>query len=240
MEMGWEVIGVTRRNIDNHEACTKVITNAQQTIEDAKALAELGADLVYLNAGAIEKEIGDMGQPLSQVTIDITNVNYTFPAVYALEAEKTAGKPMDIIVIGSIADGSPSCFGPVYHASKIAIHYFIQGTAPILSFSNPNIKLRLYKPGAIYGPLSWAPVNRLNGKGHKVRAKRCESAPKADRVAKHIEKFRKSGKMITKWDEPISFLFLKLFFAIAPNAYYKLQNIAWRKASKFAEKVVEE
>jgi short-subunit dehydrogenase len=140
---------------------------------------------------------------------------------------------MDIIGIGSIADGSPSAFGPVYHASKVALHYFIQGASPILGYSNPNIRLRLYRPGAIHGPLSWAPVNRLNEKGHKLRAKRCDSAPSAEKVARHIEKFQKSSKWVTNYDEPVSFKFLKFFYALAPNLYCRMQHWAWKRASKF-------
>lgn len=86
---------------------------------------EIDPDLVFLNAGVIEKEIGTMGEPLPEVTQSITTINYTFPAVFALEATKSAEKPMDIIAINSIADGSPSAFGPVYHASKVALHYFV-------------------------------------------------------------------------------------------------------------------
>ena len=233
LEKGWQVLGVTRKEIQDHPSCSKIVTNPQKTIDDAKSLAELQPDLVYLNAGAIETEVGPMGEPLSEAINVLTTVNYTFPATFALEAAKIAEKPMDVICIGSIADGSPSCFGPLYHASKIAIHYFVQGTAPILKHANENLRLRLYRPGAIYGPLSWAPVNRLNKKGHKIRAKRCESAPQAIEVAEHIDEFRLSNKGIVKYDEPLSFKFLKLFFALAPNLYLKIQHFAWRKTSKF-------
>jgi NAD(P)-dependent dehydrogenase (short-subunit alcohol dehydrogenase family) len=234
MNRGWRVLGVTRQHLETHEACQEVVPNAQKSTDDAKALLEIDPDLVYLNAGAIEKEIGAMGEPLSDVTQSITAINYTFPAVFALEAANCATRPLDIIAIGSIADGSPSAFGPVYHASKVALHYFIQGTGPILGHANPHIKLRLYRPGAIHGPLSWAPVNRLNEKGHKVRAKRCNSAPSGDKVALHIEKFQKSNKWITNYDEPLSFRFLKLFYALAPNAYCRMQHWVWRRASKFS------
>jgi NAD(P)-dependent dehydrogenase (short-subunit alcohol dehydrogenase family) len=230
---GWDVYGVTRQSLEQHPACSRVVTNRQTTIDDARTLLEIDPDLVYLNAGAIEKEIGDMGEPLAEVTQSITTINYTFPAVFALEAAQTAGKPLDIIAIGSIADGSPSAFGPVYHASKVALHYFVQGTSPILGYANPHIKLRLYRPGAIHGPLSWAPVNRLNAKGHKVRAKRCESAPPADKVARHIDKFQQSRKWVANYDEPISFKLLKFFYALAPNQYCRMQHWAWRRASKF-------
>ncbi len=233
LKRGWDVYGVTRQAIARHPACSHVVTNHQRSTDDALDLLRIAPDLVYLNAGAIEKEIGAMGEPLSEVTQTITTINYTFPAVFALEATKSAQRPMDIIAIGSIADGSPSAFGPVYHASKVALHYFVQGTSPILRYSNPNIKLRLYRPGAIHGPLSWAPVNRLNEKGHKVRAKRCNGAPPADKVALHIEKFQKSSKWVTNYDEPISFKLLKFFYALAPNQYCRMQHWAWRRASKF-------
>lgn len=233
LQRGWQVYGVTRQPLATHPACTQVVTNDQAGISDALSLLTFDPDLVFLNAGAIEKEIGRMGEPLAETTQSITTINYTFPAVFALEATKAATKPMDIIAIGSIADGSPSAFGPVYHASKVALHYFIQGTSPILGLSNPNIKLRLYRPGAIHGPLSWAPVNRLNEKGHNMRAKRCNSAPTADKVALHIEKFQKSNRWVTNYDEPISFKLLKFFYALAPNQYCRMQHWAWRRASKF-------
>ncbi|MDJ0784422.1 MAG: SDR family NAD(P)-dependent oxidoreductase [Desulfosarcinaceae bacterium] len=233
LQRGWTVFGVTRQTMAQHAACSQVVTNLQDGTDDAAALLELQPDLVYLNAGAIEKEIGEMGEPLPELTQSITTINYTFPAVFALAASKTARKPMDIIAIGSIADGSPSAFGPVYHASKVALHYFIQGTSPILGTANPNIKLRLYRPGAIHGPLSWAPVNRLNDKGRTVRAKRCNNAPPAEKVALHIEKFQKSRKWVTNYDEPISFKLLKFFYALAPNQYCRMQHWAWRRASRF-------
>jgi NAD(P)-dependent dehydrogenase (short-subunit alcohol dehydrogenase family) len=232
-QRGWEVYGVTRQSIERLDACTHVVTNAQTSIADALELLTIEPDLVYLNAGAIEKQIGEMGEPLAELTQSITTINYTFPAVFALEAAKIAAKPVDIIAIGSIADGSPSAFGPVYHASKVALHFFIQGTSPILGHANPNIRLRLYRPGAIHGPLSWAPVNRLNDKGRTLRAKRCNNAPPAEKVARHIEKFQQSDKWVTNYDEPISFKLLKFFYALAPNQYLRMQHWAWRRASKF-------
>ena len=230
---GWTVYGVTRKPLESHPACDHVITNEQKSIDDVNALLAAYPDLVFLNAGAIEKEIGPMGEPLSDVTLSMTNINYTFPAIFSLEAAKAATRPMDIIAIGSIADGSPSAFGPVYHASKIALHYFIQGTGPILNHANPNIRVRLYRPGAIYGPLSWAPVNRLNERGYKIRAKRCENAPSANKVALAVARFQEGKKLVACYDEPIGFKFLKFFFALSPNLYYKLQFWAWRNACKF-------
>ena len=88
LQRGWEVYGVTRQPLDQLEACTHVVTNAQTRIADAVALLDIDPDLVYLNAGAIEKEIGKMGEPLSELTESITTINYTFPAVFALEAAK--------------------------------------------------------------------------------------------------------------------------------------------------------
>ncbi len=234
MKRGWTVCGVTRQAARHNDVCHEWITSAQESVEDARALLKTAPDLVYLNAGAIEKEIGPMGEPLPGVTRSITTINYTFPALFALEAAQTAQKNLDIIAIGSIADGSPSAFGPVYHASKAALHFFVQGTGPILGHANPHIKLRLYRPGAIHGPLSWAPVNRLNEKGHKVRARRCNNAPSADRVALHIEKFQNSSRWIAHYDEPVSFKFLKFFFALAPNTYCRMQHWVWRRASKFS------
>lgn len=233
MQRGWDVFGVTRKPIETHPACSQVITNAQGSTSDAVALLAIEPDLVFLNAGAIEKEIGEMGEPLPEWTQSITTINYTFPAVFALEAAKRAQKQLDIIAIGSIADGSPSAFGPVYHASKVALRYFVQGTSPILGYANPHLRLRLYRPGAIHGPLSWSPVNRLNDMGRHVRARRCNNAPPAEKVARHIEKFQRSDRWVTHYDEPISFKLLKIFYTLAPNQYCRMQHWAWRRASKF-------
>ncbi len=175
-----------------------------------------------------------MGVPLTSVTESITRVNYTFPAVLSLEAAQLErNRPLDIIAIGSIADGSPSCFGPVYHASKIALHYFISGVGPIVHNANRNIRLRLYRPGAIKGPLSWAPVNRLNEKGYKIRAKRCDAAPEGHVVARTIARWIDGNEWVGTYEEPFSFKIFKWLFALAPNLFYKLQLLGWRKGSKF-------
>ncbi|MGF1525580.1 MAG: SDR family NAD(P)-dependent oxidoreductase, partial [Candidatus Competibacterales bacterium] len=229
---GWRVLGVTRRELDHHEACSRVITSHQASEADARGLVALQADRVYLNAGQIEAEIGPQGQPLVSMTESITRINYLFPAFFTLIAAEEAQKPLDIVLIGSIADGSPSAFGPLYHASKIALHYFATGTGPILHSANPQVRVRLYRPGAIYGPLSWAPTNRLNERGYKIRAKRCESAPKAAEVAERVIRFTESRRWVGTYGEPLSFRFLKQLFIAAPNLYYRLQLLGWRKASK--------
>jgi NAD(P)-dependent dehydrogenase (short-subunit alcohol dehydrogenase family) len=216
------------------EAWSELHTSPQATAKQARALIELDPDLVILNAGQIETEIGPKGEPLVEQFQSINTVNYLFPSLVALEAAHSGRtRPLDIVAVGSIADGSPSCFGPLYHASKIAVHYFVSGVGPILSEANPNIRLRLYRPGVIKGPLSWAPVNRLNEKGYKIRAKRCESAPHPDRVARKVVEWIESGKAVGTYEEPFSFKIFKYLFALAPNLFYRLQVLGWRKGSKF-------
>lgn len=114
--------------------------------------------MVILCAGQIESEIGEMGLPLAEQTESIHRINAVFPSLVAIAAAETPHeKPLDVMAIGSIADGSPSSFGPVYHASKIALHYFYTGVGPIAHHANPRLRLRLHRPGAIQGPLSSAP-----------------------------------------------------------------------------------
>jgi hypothetical protein len=96
--------------------------------------------------------------------------------------------------------------------------------------------MRLYRPGAIKGPLAWAPVNRLNEKGYKIRKKRVESAPDAEKVARRIADWIEKGKQwIGTYDEPFSFRLLKLIHTLMPNLYYKIQMLAWKKGSKFVK-----
>ncbi|HEX05142.1 MAG TPA: SDR family NAD(P)-dependent oxidoreductase [Bacteroidetes bacterium] len=216
------------------EFLSELCTNEQQSGEDAQALLKYNPDLVILNAGQIETEIDPKGIPLTEMTESITRINYLFPALLALEASKLShDRILDIVAIGSIADGSPSAFGPVYHASKIALHYFFSGVGPIVYNANKNVRMRLYRPGAIKGPLSWAPVNRLNDKGYKIRAKRCESAPEANEVARTIARWIDGNEWIGTYKEPFSFKIFKWWFALAPNSFYRLQVFGWRKGSKF-------
>jgi short-subunit dehydrogenase len=231
---GWHVVGVSRKNELSGNFLSELCTNPQQSADDAQALLKYDADLIILNAGQIETEISEQGVPLTEMTESITNVNYVFPAILSLEASKIERiRQLDIIAIGSIADGSPSSFGPVYHASKIAIHYFFSGVGPIVNSANQNIRMRLYRPGAIKGPLSWAPVNRLNEQGYKIRAKRCNSAPESHEVARTIARWIDGNEWVGTYKEPFSFKVFKWFFALAPNAFYKLQILGWRKGSKF-------
>ena len=184
LQRGDEVIGISRRDGDPEEVASQIVASPQVSIEDAAQLATLDADVILLNAGAIETKIGEGGMPLSETTENLYQVNAVFPSLVAIEATKIErDRPLEIVLIGSIADGAPSAFGPVYHASKIAAHYFVAGVGPIAETANPRVRLRLYRPGAIHGPMSWAPVLRLNERGYKMRAKRCEKAPTADRVA---------------------------------------------------------
>jgi hypothetical protein len=96
------------------------------------------------------------------------------------------------------------------------------------------IRMRLYRPGAIKGPLAWTPVNRLNRKGYRIRKKRMDSAPEAEQVAKDIMLWIENGKSwVGTWNEPLSFRFFKHLHAMLPNFYYRVLMLGWRKGSKF-------
>lgn len=235
-QAGWSVTGVSRKGAPAPH-CDKHLANPQQSSEDARTLLAEDPDVLILNAGQIESEIGAGGLPLAEQTRSIYLVNAVFPslvAIAAAESETPRPRRLDVVCIGSIADGAPSSFGPVYHASKIAAHYFYTGVAPIASERDPNLRLRLYRPGAIQGPLSWAPVLRLNERGKKLRARRCESAPEARLVADKIASFIQGDAVIGTFDEPLSFRALRLLFALAPNLYARLQLTGWRRGSRFS------
>jgi NAD(P)-dependent dehydrogenase (short-subunit alcohol dehydrogenase family) len=232
---GDAVIGVTRHAGAKLEGCTEVVVNAQRSRADAEALLAPAPDLVVLCAGAIEDEVGATGLPLAETTRALYEINAIFPSLVALaaaERDPVQARPLDVVAIGSIADGMPSAFGPVYHASKIALHYFYQGVAPIAAAS--RVRLRVYRPGVIRGPLAWAPLLRLNERGRRLRARRCDGAPEAAEVARRIVRWIDGGAWIGGDREPLSFRALKLLFAIAPNLYARVQHLGWRKGSRFA------
>jgi NAD(P)-dependent dehydrogenase (short-subunit alcohol dehydrogenase family) len=231
---GDEVVGVTHREGVDVLHCDRLQYSAQQTIDDARALFDCDPDIVILNAGRIETEVGDGGLPLAEATQEIYRLNAVFPSLVALAAAKPLrSRRLDVVAIGSIADGSPSCFGPVYHASKAALHQFVAGTGPIVHAARPHVRIRLYRPGVIRGPLSWAPVLRLNERGRSVRARRCEGAPAAEVVARRIADWIDGDAWIGSDPEPLSFRILKLLHGLAPNAYARLQHLAWRRGSCF-------
>lgn len=236
-ERGWRVLGVTRRETLEGDFLDEAVTSKQETLEDVRALLDRDPDLILMNAGQIETEVGDDGMPLIEQMLQMNKVNYEFPAMLAIEAtsRKDLDHDLDIVMVGSIADGQPSCFGPVYHSTKIAIHYFVTGVGPIANHANPRVRIRLYRPGVIFGPLSWSPTIRLNEKATKVRARRCEAAPRPEVIAKRVAKFVDSKRWVRGDREPLSFQFLKFFHGLLPNTYYKLQRLAWRKASKYAD-----
>lgn len=236
-QRGWRVIGVSRKEFEG-DAFSELHVSPQESIEDARELLAYDPDLIILNAGQIETEIGPQGQPLTDMVESMNRVNYTWPAVLATEAShRSWSRPVDIIAIGSIADGAPSPFGPVYHSGKIALNYFWLGVGPIAYYaSGEKVRLRLYRPGAIKGPLAWAPINRLNEKGYKIRKKRVDGAPEADRVAADIAKWIDTGKgWVGTWDEPFTFRIFKHLHSFFPNLSYKAQMLGWRKGSKFVE-----
>lgn len=253
-EKGWHVIGVSRRAelAGRGDVYDTLHTSPQTSLEDARALLAVDAQLIILNAGQIETEIGEAGMPLLEQAEAMHLVNVHFPTMLALESANHAGpEPLDVVAIGSIADGSPSCFGPLYHATKISLNYVVTGVGPIVNRKNPRVRLRLYRPGVIYSPpppeleqgvtsgkglgLSWSPLLRLNERATRIRVKRCKRAPKPETIAKRVWRFCEGNKWISSDPEPISFKFLKYAHSFFPNSFYKLQTWAWGKGSRFAE-----
>ncbi|NEQ88307.1 MAG: NAD-dependent epimerase/dehydratase family protein, partial [Moorea sp. SIO2I5] len=109
---GWQVVGVTRQENLEGNFFNTLCVSQQQTLEDAQKLLEYDPDVIILNAGQIETEVGDGGVPLVEIVESMNRVNYSWPALVALEAAKLKReRPLDVVAIGSIADGSPSCFG---------------------------------------------------------------------------------------------------------------------------------
>jgi len=231
---GDEVVGVGRKATAAPSTCSVSLANAQLSSEDAARLLDLEPDRIFLCAGQIEDAVGPGGVPLASATEQILRVNSLFPSLLAIEAaSREWAKPIDIVAIGSIADGSPSAFGPIYHASKSALHHFVTGTGPILHAANPHVRLRLYRPGVIKGPLSWAPTVRLNERGRAIRARRCRRAPEASIVARRLLDWADGSDWVGSDPEPLSFRFLKLLWGLAPDLYYRLQMASWRRVSKF-------
>jgi hypothetical protein len=76
-------------------------------------------------------------------------------------------------------------------------------------------------------------VNRLNRKGYIIRAKRGNGAPHADVVADRFVRWIDSYKWVGTYEEPFSFKIFKWLFALALNAFYRLQRLGWLKGSKF-------
>lgn len=232
---GWSTVGVSRRADAKAEHCARLIASPQRTLEDARGLLACDPDVAILSAGQIETRLGPGGLPLPDEALAIYQVNTLFPSLFALAAaEREGGRALDVVAIGSIADGSPSAFGPVYHASKVALHHFYTGVGPIVEARDPRLRLRLYRPGVIRSPLSWAPAARLNERGRRVRARRCERAPEAAVVARRIADWIDGDARVGGDAEPLSFQALKLLFALAPDSYARLQRYGWRLASRFA------
>jgi NAD(P)-dependent dehydrogenase (short-subunit alcohol dehydrogenase family) len=231
---GDRVVGVTRRAGLQGDQFSELVTSPQQSVEDARGLLRRRPDLLILNAGQIETEVGAGGLPLVDSFYSLNTVNYLFPCLVALTAAyEVHDHDLQVVAVGSIADGSPSPFGPVYHSSKIALHYFFSSVAPIVAHLNPRVRLRLFRPGVIKGPLSWAPVNRLNQRGYRIRARRCERAPEGSVVAERLIRWIERGGSVGTSDEPLGFKLLKYAFALSPGLYCRLQAWAWRRGSQF-------
>lgn len=235
---GGSVVGVSRSDTFQAPWMEQLICSPQETVQDVDQLLDLDPDVIILNAGQIEREIGEKGEPMADHVNSINKVNYQWPCDVAMRAmQRRWTHPVDIIAIGSIADCCPSSFGPVYHSSKIALHYFWTGVGPIFYYgSEEKIRLRLYRPGAIMSDLAWAPVNRLipEGKGHQMRKKRVAGAPTGEQVATHFYSwYQKPDAWVGGWGEPFSFKALRSIFGSFPNLFYKMQRYAWRKQSRF-------
>lgn len=238
---GFEVVGVSHRVGTAANGCHRMVVCAQASEADAERLLELDPDILILNAARIESEVGPHGLPLADATREIFMLNAVFPSlVFARAGARGAPRRLDIVAIGSIADGSPSCFGPVYHASKTALHSFVTGAGPIVHAAQPNVRVRLYRPGVIRGPLSWAPVLRLNDRGRAIRARRCEGAPEASQIAERIVRFIEGDAWVGGDRAPLSFRALQLFHALAPDFYYRLQRIGWQRGSRFGDRATGE
>ncbi len=233
---GFEVVGVSHREAPSPGACHRMVRSAQTTSDDAERLLDLDPDILILNAARIETAIGPAGVPLSEATREIFALNAVFPAlVVAAAGIRGATRRLDLVAIGSIADGSPSCFGPAYHASKTALHSYVVGAGPIVHAAHPCVRVRLYRPGVVRGPLSWAPVLRLNARGAALRARRCRRAPEASVVAQRIVRWIEGDDWIGSDRAPLSFRALQALHAAAPDLYYRLQRLGWKRGSRFAE-----
>lgn len=238
---GFEVVGVSHREGTAANGRDRIVVCAQASEADADQLLALDPDVLILNAARIETEVGPRGLPLADATREIFALNAVFPSLVCARAgARGASRRLDIVAIGSIADGSPSCFGPVYHASKTALHSFVTGAGPIVHAAQPNVRVRLYRPGVIRGPLSWAPVLRLNDRGRAIRARRCEGAPEASQIAERIARFIEGDAWIGSERAPLSFRALQLFHALAPDLYYRLQRIGWQRGSRFGDRATGE
>ena len=231
---GFEVVGISHRAGAVSSCCDRILRSAQASESDANHLLDLDPDILILNAGRIETSVGPDGVPLAEATCDIFSLNAIFPAlVVAAAGARGATRRLDIVAIGSIADGSPSCFGPVYHASKTALHSFITGAGPIVNAAHRLVRVRLYRPGVIQGQLSWAPLLRLNERGASIRARRCRNAPEARVIAERIARWIDADAWVGSEPAPLSFRALALLHAVAPDFYYRLQRLAWKRGSRF-------
>jgi NAD(P)-dependent dehydrogenase (short-subunit alcohol dehydrogenase family) len=231
---GYEVVGVSHRETPLPAACHRMVRSAQSSADDAERLLDLDPDVLILNAAKIETEVGPAGVPLVDATREIFALNAVFPSlVVAAAGARGATRRLDLVAIGSIADGSPSCFGPAYHASKTALHSFVVGAGPILHAAHPGLRVRLYRPGVVRGPLSWAPVLRLNARGAALRARRCRRAPEAAEVAARIVRWIEGDDWIGSDRAPLSFRALQALHAAAPDLYYRLQRLGWKRGSRF-------
>ncbi|MBU1652544.1 NAD-dependent epimerase/dehydratase family protein, partial [bacterium] len=86
LQQGWKVVGVSRQNNLEGDYFSELCTNQQKSEADARSLLKYDPDLIIVNAGQIETEVGAEGVPLVDQFEAITTVNYRFPAMVGLAA----------------------------------------------------------------------------------------------------------------------------------------------------------
>ncbi len=129
------------------------VVDRQADRADAAALLALEPDLPILAAGRVEREVGPGGRPLPDEVEAVNHVNLVFPALLC-EMAVSAGRPLDVVLIGAIADGSPSVFGPVHHAAKAGLSRYAQSLAPLAARAGEGVRIRLYRPRGIDSPVA--------------------------------------------------------------------------------------
>ena len=72
---GWRVVGVTRQPNLEGDFFDELCVSPQETIEDARKLFEYDPDVVILNAGQIETEVGEGGIPVIELVESMNRVN---------------------------------------------------------------------------------------------------------------------------------------------------------------------
>ena len=231
---GWHVVGVSRDDSVAISGCHRVVHSLQRTAEDAAALIALEADLTILCAGQTDVGFHPGGVPDAAETESIYRINALFPALVAIAAATaTRARALDVVAIGTVADGAPSAFAPAYHASKVALRYFYAALAPIARGVSPALRLRVYRPGVIAGPMSEAALPRLSPRGARIRRARCARAPSPEVVAAALAAFVDSRRLVGTFAEPLTLRTARWLWSHLPAVHARLHALAWRSGSRF-------